>query len=258
MTVPNVIAHRGASAHAPENTLAAFALAAGMGASFIETDLRCTRDGRFVLLHDARVNRTTDGRGRLTQLELGKVRRLDAGSWFGRAFAGERIPTLEEGLALAGELGLGIYLEMKIPLDTAPLSALAREFRPSDLDRVVFLSFRPAVLRAVQAVEPRSQTALLLRRARTSVVAAGAAGIRILAPHRKRMTKRLVGQARRAGLDVVTWTVNRRREMRKMLALGVDGIMTDWPDRLVEVLREKDKTWPLSLPGALASIGRQR
>lgn len=238
MTGPAVIAHRGASAHAPENTLAAFLLAAEMGASFIETDLRYTLDGKFVLVHDARVNRTTDGRGRVARLELAALHRLDAGSWFSQQYAGERIPTLQEGLSLAQELGLGTYIEMKVLLDTALLFSLVRQLRQFQLDRLVLLSFQPSALRAVHAAEPRLKTALLVRRARPAVAIATQAGARLLAPHRKRITASLVARAHRSGFDVVTWTVNGRREMRKMLAMGVDGIMTNWPDRLTELLQE--------------------
>ncbi|HVB35324.1 MAG TPA: glycerophosphodiester phosphodiesterase family protein [Patescibacteria group bacterium] len=249
MIAPAVISHRGASAHAPENTLAAFRLAARMGASFIETDLRCTREGKFVFLHDARVNRTTNGRGRVAQLELGALRRLDAGSWFSREYAGERIPTLPEGLALAEELGLGAYLEMKVPLDASRLFALVRQLRQFHLDRLVLLSFQPPVLRALRAAEPRLKTALLVRRAGPAVETAKQAGAALLAPHRKRITATLVAQAHRGGFGVVTWTVNGRREMRKMLAMGVDGIMTNWPDRLTELLAENGLAAGLPAPG---------
>ena len=90
-----VIAHRGASGHAPENTLAAFRKAIVQGATFIETDLQLSRDARFVAIHDATVDRTTGGRGAVHDLTLADLRRLDAGSWFSSEFAGERIPTLE-------------------------------------------------------------------------------------------------------------------------------------------------------------------
>ena len=89
-----VIAHRGASGHAPENTLAAFRQAVALGATFIETDLQLTRDARFVAIHDDTVNRTTNGQGTVHDLTLAEVRKLDAGSWFGSEFAGERVPTL--------------------------------------------------------------------------------------------------------------------------------------------------------------------
>lgn len=244
MQVPAVIAHRGASAYAPENTLAAFQLAAEMGARFIETDLRFTRDGRFVLLHDARVNRTTNGRGRVAQMDLGTVRRLDAGSWFGAEFIGERIPTLDEGLALAEELGLGLYLEMKAPLDDSLRFSLIGKLRRSALDRIIVLSFRPLALRAMRAAEPRLKTALLLRRTVPTIQATIRSGIHVLAPHRRRVSARMVARAHQAGLRVVAWTVNGPRELRKMIATGVDGIMTDRPDRLVEILRQTGRTAP--------------
>src|SRR5437762_13057428 len=91
-----VIAHRGASGNAPENTMAAFKKAVALGANFIETDLQLSRDARFVAIHDATVNRTTNGQGTVHDMTLTELRRLDAGSWFGSEFAGERIPTLEE------------------------------------------------------------------------------------------------------------------------------------------------------------------
>ena len=91
-----VIAHRGASGHAPENTLAAFKRAIALGATFIETDLQLSRDSRFVAIHDDAVSRTTNGQGKVHDLSLADLRRLDAGSWFGSEFTGERIPTLEE------------------------------------------------------------------------------------------------------------------------------------------------------------------
>src|SRR5260370_25117768 len=91
-----VIAHRGASGHAPENTMAAFRKAVAMGATFIETDLQLSRAAHFVAIHDATVNRTTNGQGAVHDMTLAELRRLDAGSWFGSEFAGESIPTLEE------------------------------------------------------------------------------------------------------------------------------------------------------------------
>ena len=91
-----VITHRGASGNAPENTLAAFKKAVALGAAFIETDLQLSRDAHFVAIHDATVNRTTNGQGAVHDMKLAELRRLDAGSWFGSEFAGEHIPTLEE------------------------------------------------------------------------------------------------------------------------------------------------------------------
>src|ERR1700694_2483556 len=102
-----VIAHRGASGNAPENTLAAFRKAVALGATFIETDLQLSRDAHFVAIHDATVNRTTNGQGRVHDMKLAELRRLDPGSWFGSEFAGERIPTLGESLAFSQTNELG-------------------------------------------------------------------------------------------------------------------------------------------------------
>src|SRR5580698_1292613 len=95
MTKPWIIAHRGASAYAPENTLAAFQRAVELGAPFIETDIHLTRDARFVAFHDKMLQRTTNGRGAVSDYTLAELRGLDAGNWFDRQFGGERIPTLD-------------------------------------------------------------------------------------------------------------------------------------------------------------------
>ncbi len=108
-----VIAHRGASGHAPENTLAAFRKAVSLGAPFIETDLQLSRDAHFVAIHDATVDRTTGGHGAVHDLTLAELHRLDAGSWFGSEFAGERIPTLEEILDFSKKHDVVFYLELK-------------------------------------------------------------------------------------------------------------------------------------------------
>src|ERR1039457_1736716 len=96
MRAPWIIAHRGASGHAPENTMAAFERAVALGAQFIETDLHLTRDARFVAIHDKTLERTTNGKGAVRDFTLAELRELDAGMWFDRQFMGQRIPTLEE------------------------------------------------------------------------------------------------------------------------------------------------------------------
>src|SRR5258705_2108830 len=108
-----VIAHRGASGNAPENTLAAFRKAVALGASFIETDLQLSRDARFVAIHYATVNRTTNGQGAVHDMALADLRKLDTGSWFCSEFAGERIPTLEEILEFSQKNDVVFYLEIK-------------------------------------------------------------------------------------------------------------------------------------------------
>ena len=111
--LPRVIGHRGAAAYAPENTLAGFRKAKALGCHWVEFDVRLTGDSQPVLLHDDRLERTTNGRGGISGLQLAAVRRYDAGNWFHSSFAGERVPTLEEALLLLAELGLGANVELK-------------------------------------------------------------------------------------------------------------------------------------------------
>ena len=113
MRKPWVIAHRGASGHAPENTLAAFERAIALGARFIETDLRLTRDSRFVAIHDSTLERTTNGKGNVRDLTLAEIRKLDAGMWFDREFMGQQVPTLEEVLEFGAKHDVIFYLELK-------------------------------------------------------------------------------------------------------------------------------------------------
>ena len=113
MRKPWVIAHRGASGHAPENTMAAFERAVALGAGFIETDLHLTRDARFVAIHDPTLERTTNGKGLVKDFTLAEIRRLDAGLWFDREFMGQRVPTLEEIVEFAAKHDVIFYLELK-------------------------------------------------------------------------------------------------------------------------------------------------
>ncbi|QJW99916.1 glycerophosphodiester phosphodiesterase [Frigoriglobus tundricola] len=113
--------HRGANRYAPENTLPAITTAAALGADYVEIDIRTTKDGKFVVMHDSTVNRTTDGKGRVRDLTLEEVRKLDAGAWFGKPFAGTRVPTLDEALTALGDTA-SVYLDAK---DIAPGALLA-------------------------------------------------------------------------------------------------------------------------------------
>src|SRR3989440_12125231 len=144
-----VIAHRGASGNAPENTLAAFREAVALGATFIETDLQLSRDARFVAIHDATVNRTTNGQGAVHDMTLADLRRLDAGSWFGSEFAGERIPTLEEILEFSKKKDVVFYLEIKTGSAWGGEHALIGALRDSgEITRAVVISFDAEIGRA--------------------------------------------------------------------------------------------------------------
>jgi glycerophosphoryl diester phosphodiesterase len=233
-----VVGHRGASGHAPENTLAAFRRAVELGATFIETDLQVTRDSCFVALHDDTLDRTTNGRGPVHRHTLVEVRELDAGSWYGPQFTGQRIPTLEEILQFTREKDVVFYLEMKARGVWGLEHSLIASLRASGVAaRTVLLSFDPATLAAVRHIEATLMTGLLCDQPSGDVVArAVRAGARQLAPRADLVSPALIAEARSADLQVVTWTVNEPRHIRALVSMGVDGIMSDYPDRLVTAL----------------------
>jgi glycerophosphoryl diester phosphodiesterase len=230
-----VIAHRGASGHAPENTLAAFKRAVALGATFIETDLQLSRDTHFVAIHDETVNRTTNGQGRVHDLSLAELRRLDAGSWFGSEFSGEHIPTLEEILEFSKKYDVVFYLELKPSGSWGGEHALIGALRQSqEIARTVVISFDAAILEALRRIEPTLMTGLLfdghIDRPLDRALEVGA---RQLAVRGDLVTPALLEQARKRDLQVVCWTVNQPAHMRLLIGAGVDGIMSDYPDRLV-------------------------
>jgi len=235
-----VVAHRGASGSAPENTMAAFRRAVELGAGFIETDLQLSRDARFVALHDTSLDRTTNGRENVHDFTLAELRQLDAGSWFSPEFAGERIPALEEILTFARETDVVFYLEIKVSgvwgTEHALVAALAEA---KMLGRIVVLSFDLASLMELRKRNPALVAGYLVDWPYPDMVErAVRVGARQLAPRADLVTPALIEQARGADLQVVTWTVNESAQMRHLAALGVDGIMTDYPDRLRAVLGE--------------------
>ncbi|REK53315.1 MAG: glycerophosphodiester phosphodiesterase [Thermobacillus sp.] len=234
---PLIAAHRGASKYAPENTMAAFRLAETMGANFIELDVRATRDGRLIALHDETVDRTTNGKGRAGELTFGEIRRLDAGGWFSPAFRGERIPSLEEVLDRFGG-GIGLILELKQPSAYPGIEqALARLLTERGLDRpergrIIIQSFDTGSLRRVRELLPNMPIAVLVR-PRQRVTS------RDLAEYRKfadavhlpgaSARKPVIRRIQSCGLSVMVWNIHGERQARRLLRYGVDGILTDDP-----------------------------
>lgn len=234
MRAPWVIAHRGASGHAPENTLAAFERAVELGSTFIETDLHLTSDARFVAIHDRTLDRTTNGRGAVHDFTLAQLRDLEAGMWYDRKYMGERIPALEEILAFARKHDVVFYLELKYEAAWGMHHALVGALRnPDDAARTVVISFDPSTLAAVRKLDATIMTGLLVEEHGIDLVKSAVdVGARQLCPRSALVTPQLVAQAHGADLHVATWTVNDPDEMRSVLAAGVDGVMTDFPDRL--------------------------
>jgi glycerophosphoryl diester phosphodiesterase len=236
------IAHRGASGHAPENTMAAFRHAVELGASFIETDLQITRDARVIAMHDFTLDRTTNGKGQVHLLTLEEIRTLDAGAWFGdhegKAFPGERVPTLKEILDFAKERDVIFYLEIKSGPAWGIEHAVVAALRDQNASaRVVILSFDPSTLDSVHRLDSTMMTGFLCEHPSNDLVERTVrAGARQLVARGDLVTSAVVDKAHHAGLQVVAWTINEVDQMQRLIGTGVDGIITDYPDRLLSVL----------------------
>jgi glycerophosphoryl diester phosphodiesterase len=234
------IAHRGASGYAPENTLAAFRRAVSQGVTFIETDLHLTRDAHFVAIHDETLERTTNGHGPIQQLTLAEARRLDAGSWFASEFIGERIPTLDDILEFARKNDVVFYLEIKPGAFWGGEHALIGALRSSgEIARVVVISFEPAILASLRSIEPTLMTGMLYDgKIQNPFEKATEIGARQIAIRGDLVTPNFLQEAHSRDLQVVCWTINSPAHMRLLMSAGVDGIMSDYPDRLLASLKK--------------------
>jgi glycerophosphoryl diester phosphodiesterase len=228
-----VLAHRGASAYAPENTLAAFRLAIEQRADWLELDVQQTKDGQLVVFHDLRMERTTNGSGALRDLTLEQVRQLDAGGWYGPSFAGERVPTFEEVVALAREQNIRIFPEVKDPRlypgieerVAAVISAYEYE------DRTIIQSFDMTSLERLRQSNPRLKLAALYTAA-SPLRGDPPAGVSVVGPPWELVTNdpSLVRDAHASGRQVVVWSVEGAQAVRPLLDARVDGIITSRPD----------------------------
>jgi glycerophosphoryl diester phosphodiesterase len=235
LNLPSVIGHRGAAAHAPENTLAGFRAAKALGCSWVEFDVRLTRDGMPVICHDDRLQRTTGARGRISKLPLAAIRELDAGSWFGAAFAGERIPTLDETLALCRELGLGANVEIKAETGHGPATAVAvancLDRLADRLPPILISSFLADAVAAAARLAPLVPRGMLWRKLprswRKSAAALGCATIHL---GQDSLTEAAVAMIRDAGYPLLAYTVNEAARARQLFEWGVASVFADAPD----------------------------
>jgi len=232
-----VIAHRGASGTRPENTLVAFRRAEELGAQMVELDVQLSRDGEVIVLHDWTLDRTSDGRGRVGKRTIEELRRLDAGTWFDRAYAGERIPTLGEVLAA---IRLPVNVELKSRGDDGlEARALAVVEEAGALERVVFSSFDPESLVRLRARSARADVAVLWsgRRLTQALHLAGRVGATALHIRKDAAASAEVRKAVGDGLLVRAWTVNDPGESALLGNAGVSAIFTDFPERFLQIPR---------------------
>lgn len=246
---PVVVAHRGNSSVAPQNTLVALEAAWRAGADAVEIDVQLTADRQMVVIHDDTVDATTDGHGAVADLTLAELRALDAGSWFSPLYAGARVPTLEEVLAfVATHPGADLLLELKDAWTPADAALVTGAVDAAGLaDRVVVQSFWPGTVAALREVAPHLPRGLLVWEEHPEAVAlAPGLGVVCVNPSVAMVTQDpgLVARLHAQGLRVMVWTANAQAEWSALLAAddgaGVDAIITDRPDRLLGRLTTDD------------------
>ncbi|HWB48784.1 MAG TPA: glycerophosphodiester phosphodiesterase family protein [Stellaceae bacterium] len=241
LNLPPVIGHRGAAAYAPENTLAGFRAARALRCGWVEFDVRLAADGALVVCHDDTVDRTTDGRGRISKLPLAAIRRLDAGSWFGVGFAGEPVPTLAEALTLCREIGLGANIEIKAEgrrtAATAAAVAACLEALGDALPRVLVSSFLAAAVAEAAVVMPSVPRGMLWRKIpRNWGAVAERLGCATIHCGHAELTAKLAADIVAAGYPLLCYTVNEAARARQLFDWGVASVFSDAPDIIAEVL----------------------
>jgi glycerophosphoryl diester phosphodiesterase len=258
----DVIAHRGASGYAPEHTLIAYKKAVEMNADYIELDLHMTKDGELVAIHDTTLKRTTNVEEvypnrvpwRVKDFTLAEIKKLDAGSWFNdaypkyakKAYTNEEIPTLQEAINVIKQTNpkAALYIETKdpsvYPVMEEKLVDMLKKSGYLQKGKVIFQSFSEASLRKLKKLVPEGipliqlfSSAMMKGKNIDDVLNRASEYANGIAPDQTLVTRELVEKAHKRHLVVHPYTVNTKKEMRKQISLGVDGMFTDYPDKLV-------------------------
>ncbi|MHB8139494.1 MAG: glycerophosphodiester phosphodiesterase [Smithellaceae bacterium] len=239
-----VTAHRGFSGEYPENTLSAFRAAIVAGTDMVELDVHLTSDNELVVIHDDTLERTTDGKGNVADKTLAELKSLDAGFRYNPRFAGERIPTLAEVLQLTqGRVRVNIELKKgkkAFPYTMEELAdrTLAGVEKAKMLDQVLFSSFDPAAVDRIRERNPRLPIALIVDKPwERPEDPGGGTRYPTLNCRTTVLNEENIRRAHAGGVKVHVWTVNTKEVMEKFIALGVDGVITNHPDRLIELLQ---------------------
>ena len=240
-----IIGHRGAMGHAPENTRASFEAGVRLGADAVECDVHLSKEGRLVVIHDDRLDRTTDGRGAVSEKTWPEIRALDAGAWYGNAFAGERVWLLDEFLAWAknrrtkSRATLQVIVEIKSD-PSAPVALADRVVsllrKTGMVRRSIVISFNHNEAARAKSLAPRLRTGLLFRQTpRDLVRRMGRTGADAVFPHFSLVAPPFMELARQRGWFVGTWTVNEIPDMKGLLKLEVDGMASNFPEKAVRL-----------------------
>jgi glycerophosphoryl diester phosphodiesterase len=240
-----VIGHRGASAYAPENTLASFRLAVKQGADMVEDDYYASKDGHLVVIHDATLDRTTDavkmwgGKGILVKSKtLEELRQLDAGSWKGSPFAGEKLPTFAEMIEVVVQGGRVPLLERK---GGSPEQTLDELKKINAVDKVVVQSFDWMFLSMLHKLDPSIVLGVLGSKKLTdkAIKVARQTGAVVIGWEYKDVDQDMVSRVHAAGMKLWAWTVDNEKDIQRLKGLGIDGIISNKPDFVRKVLEAK-------------------
>lgn len=235
---PLIVAHRGASGLAPENTLASLRKAMDIGSDYSEIDVHLTKDGRVVLLHDDTLNRTTNDSGKIYEKTLAELKGVDAGGWFGPQFRGEPIPTLESVIeTVRGNMKLNV--EIKISGYEPDIAERVIEIiRAHHFEKECMVtSFDSKTIRRVEELAPDLQTGLIIGEEYEDDPFNGPWDL--ISTNYKNVTREFVTKAGKTGKPIHVWTVNDPKEMQRLMDLKVEGIITNYPHILKEILEKK-------------------
>jgi len=238
MFLPNLIAHRGASAVAPENTLAAFKKAKLLGASMVEFDVMLTADNIPVVIHDENIKRTTNGRGLVNSFSFEELKQLDAGRWFSRKFQGETIPCLKEVLEMLDAYDLKANVEIK-PIKGAEsdtvmmVMSYINQYWPDENDALLISSFNYEVLERVRSFSPEQPIGFLMDKWddnwRKKITKLNCVSINL---NHRCITQARIDELKTEDIKILSYTVNKEKKAKKLLSMGVDAVFSDYADLL--------------------------
>jgi len=236
-----VVAHRGASGTHPENTIAAFGRALEIGVDMVEFDVRHTADGVAVLMHDETPDRTTSASGgrKVEEMSSDEIRALDAGGWKGERFRGERVPTFADALDFFAPHGVLLNIHVKASPSAEQLEALIREIKARGMTSRAYIAPDDAEsIPLVRRLSPQINFILLDRGGSDDEYIRTARNLKVatLQPNRRRMSRGFMDAVHRAGMRANVFFADEPEEMRRFIEMGVDGILTNFPERLKQVL----------------------
>ena len=248
----NIIAHRGTNKRAPQNTLPAFQKAIEMGTDGFETDVHLSKDGVPVICHNYTIDETSNGTGKIEEMTLEQLKSYDFGSYYDPKFKDTTLPTLDEFLDLAVGKGLKVLnIELKPEKDTARRETLVRKTLEAVearglSDILLISSFSPEILEYIKQIDPNCKTAFLYPAGYVRAHLAFLPPFGLMSklkcyaahPHKLCIRGSFVKKAHKKGIQVNVWTVNESEDIRAMITAGVDGIITDCPDRVRSILNE--------------------